>query len=347
MSHRMMAGALFAALIGLGAAGCSGTAGVYNNSEDATNGSRSSGGEGTPEAHSGAIPDQKWTHCAPGSRSADIASMKPDTNTHLTIGAFNGWDESWATSGLIKQVLEKDGYTVTIKGFDAGVGYQATAGGGIDLITDSWLPVTQAGYIRKYGPKLENLGCWYDNAKLTIAVNKNSPAHSVADLKTMGNSYGNVIYSIEPGAEMTKTIANQTLPMYGLSNITLKTSSTPAMLAQLKKATKAGNDVAVTLWRPHWAYDAYPVRDLDDPKNAISNAELIYSFGRPGFEKDHPKAAQLVRNLAIDDAHLSSLEHLMVETTDRGGQQGTAIAAWMKNNTDWVDDWQAGRLGDR
>jgi len=84
--------------------------------------------------------------------------MKPATNTSLTIGAFNGWDESWATAGLIKQVLKKDGYTVTIKGFDAGVGYQATAGGDIDIITDSWLPVTQAGYIRKYGPKLENLG---------------------------------------------------------------------------------------------------------------------------------------------------------------------------------------------
>ena len=224
--------AFLAGLIGLGLAGCSGTAGVYNSGDEAANGSRS-GVEATPEAHAGATPDQKWTHCTPGARSKDITAMKPDTNTSLTIGAFNGWDESWATAGLIKQVLKKDGYTVTIKGFDAGVGYQATAGGDIDIITDSWLPVTQAGYIRKYGPKLENLGCWYDNAKLTIAVNKDSPAHSIADLKKTGGSYGNVIYSIEPGAEMTKTIANQTLPMYGLSNITLKTSSTPAMLAQL------------------------------------------------------------------------------------------------------------------
>ena len=346
MSHGVAAIAFLAGLIGLGLAGCSGTAGVYNSGDEAANGSRS-GVEATPEAHAGATPDQKWTHCTPGARSKDITAMKPDTNTSLTIGAFNGWDESWATAGLIKQVLKKDGYTVTIKGFDAGVGYQATAGGDIDIITDSWLPVTQAGYIRKYGPKLENLGCWYDNAKLTIAVNKNSPAHSIADLKKTGSAYGNVIYSIEPGAEMTKTIAHQTLPMYGLSNITLKTSSTPAMLAQLQKATKAGNNVAVTLWRPHWAYDAYPVRDLDDPKNAISNAELIYSFGRPGFEKDHPKAAQLIRNLAIDDAHLSSLEHLMVDTTKRGGQQDTAISRWMADNPDWVHDWLTGRLGPR
>ncbi len=346
MSHGVVATVLVAGLIGLGLTGCSGTAGVYNSGEEAVNGSRL-GAESTPKAHAGATPDQKWTHCTPGARSKDVTAMKPDTNTTLTIGAFNGWDESWATAGLIKQVLKKDGYTVTIKGFDAGVGYQATAGGDIDIITDSWLPVTQAGYIRKYGPKLENLGCWYDNANLTIAVNKDSPAHSIADLKKTGSAYGNVIYSIEPGAEMTKTIATQTLPMYGLSNIVLKTSSTPAMLAQLQKATKAGSNVAVTLWRPHWAYDAYPVRDLADPKNAISHAELIYSFGRPGFEKDHPKAAQLIRNLAIDDAHLSSLEHLMVNITKRGGQQDTAISRWMADNPGWVDDWLAGRLGSR
>ena len=163
MSHGVAAMAFLAGLIGLGLAGCSGTAGVYNSGDEAANGSRS-GVEATPEAHAGATPDQQWTHYTPGARSKHITAMKPDTNTSLTIGAFNGWDESWATAGLIKQVLKKDGYTVTIKGFDAGVGYQATAGGDIDIITDSWLPVTQAGYIRKYGPKLENLGCWIDIA---------------------------------------------------------------------------------------------------------------------------------------------------------------------------------------
>ena len=95
--------------------------------------------------------------------------MKLDSFTSLTIGAFIGWDESWATAGLIKQVLKKDGYTVTIKGFDAGVGYQATAGGDIDIITDSWLPVTQAGFIRKVGAMLENLGCGYDPRYRTVA----------------------------------------------------------------------------------------------------------------------------------------------------------------------------------
>lgn len=56
---------------------------------------------------------------------------------------------------------------------------------------------------------------------------------------------------------------------------------------------------------------------------------------------------RLVRNLAIDDARLSSLGHRVVETTGEGGQQGTAIKAWVKDDTDWVDDWQTGKPGDR
>ena len=93
MSHGVAAMAFLAGLIGLGLAGCSGTAGVYNSGDEAANGSRS-GVEATPEAHAGATPDQKWTHCTPGARSKDITAMTPDTNTSLTIGAFNGWDES-------------------------------------------------------------------------------------------------------------------------------------------------------------------------------------------------------------------------------------------------------------
>lgn len=47
MSHGVAAIAFLAGLIGLGLAGCSGTAGVYNSGDEAANGSRS-GVEATP-----------------------------------------------------------------------------------------------------------------------------------------------------------------------------------------------------------------------------------------------------------------------------------------------------------
>ncbi|AXE39687.1 glycine betaine ABC transporter substrate-binding protein [Acidipropionibacterium virtanenii] len=307
--------------------------------------SNSGGGSGEASGTAAATPDQKWADCKPSDGAKDTSSMDADSKKDITIGAFNGWDESFATAGLIKNVLEKDGYKVTIKGFDAGPGYTGVAGGDIDLITDGWLPLTHADYIKKYGDKLENLGCWYDNAKLTIAVNKDSKAQSIADLKSMGKEYNNTLYGIEAGAGLTKTTQNSAIPKYGLDNMNFKVSSTPAMLSQLKKSTTAKQDIAVTLWRPHWAYDAFPVRDLKDPKGAMGGAEVLYSFGRPGFEKDFPKAAQLVKNMAFDDKNLSSLENVMFSDDKYGGEnQEKAVAEWAKDNPDWIKNWQAGKL---
>ena len=92
-------------------------------------------------------------------------------------------------------------------------------------------------------------------------MNEDSEAQTIEDLKSMSGDYGNTIYGIEPGAGLSKA-AKQAVEDYELSDMDLKLSSTPAMLAQLKKSTEADKDVAVTLWRPHWAYDAFPVRDL-------------------------------------------------------------------------------------
>lgn len=289
----------------------------------------------------------KWADCTPGTGSKDTTSMKTDDDNKITIGAFNGWDESFATAGIIKNVLEKDGYKVKIKGFDAGPGYAGLVAGDIDLITDSWLPLTHADYVKRYGDKMENLGCWYDNAKLTIAVNKDSKARTIGDLKTMGDEYDNTLYGIEAGAGLTKATKDSAIPKYGLKNINFKISSTPAMLAQLKKSTDAGQDIAVTLWRPHWAYGAFPVRDLKDPKKAMGEAEVLYSFGRPGFEKDHPKAAQLVRNMVFDDNTLSSLENTMFSAENYGGKnQEKAVAEWISRNKAWVDKLKSGELAE-
>ena len=51
----------------------------------------------------------KWADCTPGHVSKDTTSMQADSKKDITIGAFNGWDESFATAGIMKNVLEKDG----------------------------------------------------------------------------------------------------------------------------------------------------------------------------------------------------------------------------------------------
>jgi glycine betaine/proline transport system substrate-binding protein len=74
----------------------------------------------------------------------------------------------------------------------------------------------------------------------------------------VGDEVGHKIIGIEPGAGLTMA-TQRMIKDYGLSDWTLQTSTTAAMLAALKKAVDAKKPIVVTLWRPHWAYSAYPL----------------------------------------------------------------------------------------
>ncbi|MEJ6550612.1 glycine betaine ABC transporter substrate-binding protein [Corynebacterium sp. USCH3] len=301
------------------------------------------GGDGdTADPSEGA---SAFADCTPGEESSDVADLDVDDDKEISIAAFNGWDESFAASHLLKHVLEEDGYTVTVEGYDAAPAYTGVAQGDMDLFMDGWLPVTHDTYIEQYGDDLEAQGCWYNNAILSIAVNDDSPAQSIADLADMGDEYGNRIVGIDEGAGLTRQTREEAIPTYGLDDYDFQTSSTPAMLAELKKATDADDNIAVTLWRPHWAYDAFPVRDLEDPEGAMGGAENIYNFSRTGFSDDNPYVSQLLKNLVLDDEHLSSLENVMFSEENYNGENmDEAVAEWLDDNPDFVDDWKSGSL---
>lgn len=285
-----------------------------------------------------------WSDCTPGQDSAEVDLAAQD-DREITIGAFNGWDESFAAAHLTKYALEEDGYTVTIESFDAGPAFTAVSEGDIDFIMDSWLPVTHEDYIAQFGDDMEAQGCWYVDAKNTIAVNEDSPAQSLADLEEMADEFDSTIFGIEAGAGLTRMTEEDMIPAYGLEDWDFKISSTPAMLAQLQSSTDAGENIVVTLWRPHWAYDAFPIRDLEDPEGAMGVGEVVYNFAYAGFSEDHPQVSQLLKNLVIDDVTLAGLENVMFSDEHYGGEDlDAAVAEWVEENQAFVDDWKAGAL---
>ncbi|MDN5813792.1 MAG: glycine betaine ABC transporter substrate-binding protein [Arthrobacter sp.] len=254
----------------------------------------------------------------------------------LNIGVMAGWDEGVAVSNLWKQILDKKGYDVELTDADAGPVFAGVASGDLDLTMDVWMPLTHKKYLKKYGDDMTKLGTWYDDAKLTIAVNEDAPIDSLEDLAANADKFGNTIYGIDPGAGLTDTTEKAAIPDYGLEKMDFKTSSTPAMLAQLKKATDADEDIVVTLWRPHWAYDEFPIKDLKDPKGAMGDAETITSYGNADFADTYPGLTEWLNDFTIDDDHLFSLENAMFNDTDTD-DYGPIVDKWISENQDYVD----------
>ena len=105
------------------------------------------------------------------------------------------------------------------------------------------------------------------------------------------------------------------------------------MLAALKKATDEHKPIVVTLWRPHWAYAKFPIRDLTDPKGAMGKPDQIHAVGTGSFGSDFPKVEAMVKNFHLDDQQLGALENdVLLEHKD---DPEAGVQQWLKDNPDF------------
>ncbi|MBK5250861.1 MAG: glycine betaine ABC transporter substrate-binding protein, partial [Actinomycetales bacterium] len=182
---------------------------------------------------------------------------------------------------------------------------------------------------------VEDLGAWNTEAALTIAVNEDAPIDSLDELAENADLFGNRLVGIEAGAGLTATTQDAVIPTYGLEGMEYLISSTPAMLAELETATEAGENIAVTLWRPHWAYDAYPIKDLEDPEGTLGEVEEIRTMARLGFTEEYPDVAEWIGNFEMSGEDLHALENIMFNEMS-GEDNDAAIDQWVEENPDFI-----------
>ena len=90
---------------------------------------------------------------------------------------------------------------------------------------------------------------------------------------------------------------DKAIAAYGLDGYTLMTSSSSTMLASLKKAMDKGEWIVITGWTPHWMFDQFDLKFLDDPKKVYGDLEEIHAIARKGFSEKDPFAAEFFGNI--------------------------------------------------
>jgi glycine betaine/proline transport system substrate-binding protein len=286
----------------------------------------------------GAVGLLAFSGCA--AAEAETVGGGNSDNKDLTIAVFNGWDEGIAASELWKAILDEKGYNVTLEYADVAPVYVGLAEGDYDLNLDVWLPNTHAEYVKEYGEDITDLGAWNDEAKLTVAVNADAPIDSLTELADNADLFNNTIVGIEPGAGLTAAVEDNSIPAYGLDGMDFKTSSTAAMLAELTAATKAGENIAVTLWEPHWAYGSFDLKNLEDPEGTLGDAESLHAYGKKDFATDFPQVTEWMSGFKMDLDHLYSLETAMLVDYE-GTDYGPIVAKWIEENQEYVDSLTA------
>ncbi|MER6379835.1 ABC transporter permease/substrate binding protein [Streptomyces sp. NPDC001250] len=272
------------------------------------------------------------------SGTSEASGTNVGKGKEIKIG-YIPWDEGIASTFLWKEILEERGFKVTTTQYAAGPLYTGLATGQIDFETDSWLPTTHAEYWQKYGRQLDDLGSWFGPTSLELSVPSYvKDVNSLADLKAHASEFGGRIVGIEPSAGEMSLLKSKVLKAYGLDGTyQVIDGSTPAMLAELKRAYARKEPVVVTLWSPHWAYSDYDLKKLKDPEGAWGKGDGVHTLARKGFAGDNPQVGKWLKNFSMTEQQLTGLESL-IQQAGKGKEQD-AVRGWLRKHPGLVDKW--------
>ena len=257
----------------------------------------------------------------------------------LTLGYMTAWSDMLLMANLIEYVASEQGYSFEhTEVNDVAAVYTAVSNGDIDIVPSSWPERTNKDQWERFKDNIEDVGVFFPNARLTLAVPEYSDLNSIDDLAGAEDRLDGDIIGIEAGSGAVNVVQNEVMPAYGLDAYTLKTSSTPAMLAELDDAIADERDIVVTLWRPYWANNSYPVKDLADPKGALGDPEGLHTLARPDFTAEHPELAEWISEISLSDEEYGALEDLLLNKYDEGEEQ-EAIAEWFEQYGDSLPAW--------
>ncbi|MFD1416187.1 glycine betaine ABC transporter substrate-binding protein [Oceanobacillus jeddahense] len=244
-------------------------------------------------------------------------------------------DSEVASTYVIGQVLEDAGYDVTLTGIDNALMWEAIANGETDGMVSAWLPLTMRAQYEAYADQVVELGPNLEGAKLGLVVPEYMDVDSIENLS---NEADQNITGIDPGAGVMDAAANAIEEYDNLEGWNLQTSSSGAMATELRRAYEEKDEIIVTGWTPHWKFQAYDVKYLDDPNGVFGEAETIETIVREGLKEDAPEAYQILDNFYWES---EDIEEVMLAMNE-GAFPKDAAADWIEENQDKVAEWTDG-----
>jgi glycine betaine/proline transport system substrate-binding protein len=265
-----------------------------------------------------------------GGSGAAIAQEK----RNIKAGVLQ-WEDTTATSRVTTHLLERFGYKIEEKAFEEwGIAFVALVRGDTDIMVSQVDYVTH-DYWTKNNSKLEKVSPVSFGLYQGIVVPNYVTISSIDQLNANKDKFGGKIIGIEPGSGLMRQSRN-VVNEYKL-DLTLIDGSTPAMTAALKSAIDKKEWIAVTLWRPSWMVERFPVKFLDDPKNIQEPNQTYHWIARKGFCQEYPDARQIISSVFLPIEGIGQ-----ITTWENGGQSlDDSIVRWEKENKDRMDRWAA------
>lgn len=244
------------------------------------------------------------------------------------------WGTAYASSYVMKEVLEEAGYTVDLRFVDIGVAFQAVASENIDCYLDAWVPTCHEQYMDRYGDQFEVVRYNMEGTRIGMVVPSYVPIDSIGELEDYPDRFGKRIVSIEPGSG-TARMSRSAVDVYGLDGWKVVTGSEVGMLTELRGAINAGEWIVITGWTPHWKFARWDLKYLDDPKQIYGGEEYIATITRSDLQKDRPGVYAILERFHWEPADMNEVMYAI----EKGASNEQAAHQWVEENPDTVNKW--------
>ncbi|WP_236702438.1 MULTISPECIES: glycine betaine ABC transporter substrate-binding protein [Bacillaceae] len=254
-----------------------------------------------------------------------------DKEIELTYVA---WDSELASNYVIKEALEQAGYDVTLTVVEQAIMWQSVADGSVDGHVAGWLPDDMKADYERYQDEIVDLGANLEGARTGLAV----PTYmEVTSIEELNADIVAEITGIDAGAGIA-IATEEVIDAYDL-DIEQTLSTDAFMTQQLRNAYENEEPIVVTAWEPHWKFNSFDLRFLDDPQGIYAEEGEIRTIVREGLEEEDPDAFRILDQFywTADD-----MNEVMLLIAEEGMDPEDAAKQWVEENQEKVSEWLEG-----
>jgi glycine betaine/proline transport system substrate-binding protein len=269
----------------------------------------------------------------------NTGSTSQDENNTLKI-VYTDWSESIAITYLSKVLLEDEmEYEVELKLSSVDDVYAALANGEAHVFADAWLPETHRSYLESYPESIDHLGIIYPDARTGLIVPQFSALQSISDIKGSSITKINGIEA-EAGVMIQAT---QAIEKYGLADIELVDATEGDMTKMFSESYLRREEVVITGWEPHWLFERFDVRFLEDPKGVFGDNENIVALGCRNLSSTHPRVYRFFERMQLSENQFNRLIYFVNQYED----PEMGVREWINKNEYVVNQWVKGLKPER
>ena len=294
----------------------------------------------------------------PGAEISQELRARRAERSEVTLElVYPEWSSETASAHLFQAVLqERLGYQVQLRPVPVEQMWAQVAEGEADILTGAWLPTTHQGYYQEYGDDLVDLGPNLEGAKIGLVVPTVTPGRqtgatgkqgqelvtitTIPELRETADRFDGRIVGIESGAGVVAR-TREAVDAYGLSGLYyLVEADEERMVRRVGEAVRREEWIVATGWRPHWVFELYNLRFLEDPRGVYGGEESVHTMVREGFEGYAPDAQEALDRIAYAPEDLERLMRWIHE--DEEDDPYRQALRWLDSHPETVDAWVEG-----